>query len=592
MSPPSENLKTLIISLWDHISRRRRMQVIGLIFLMVLAAFAEVLSLGALLPFLAVLVSPEKLFSYSKIQILFQWMDFKSSENFLGPMTAIFCFVVIAAGMSRLLMLWAITKFSFGLGADLSVDIYRKILYQPYIFHISRNSSELMSSIAVKTNDVISHIIHPLLLVFSSAIILTAILLLLGLVDIKVTCLTFFGFSLIYLVIVKLTKSQLVNNAKKISADSSRLFQSLQEGLGGIKDVLLGASQEVYIDIYRRADLTLRKAQASNLFVSSSPRFIIESWGIVLIALIAFSLTGQDSYAGSTVLLLGVFALAAQRMLPILQTIYHSLANMHGNQESLRAIVNLLNQHLPELTIISKSGLKPMDFNRSIEFEKLSFRYSESSPWVLRDIDLTIGRGERIGFIGATGCGKSTLIDVVMALLTPTSGLMRVDGIPITDKNFHLWQLNIAHVPQFVFFIDASIAENIAFGVRRDEIDFNRVRSAARQAQISQTIESWADSYNTQVGERGVKLSGGQRQRVAIARALYKQANVIIFDEATSALDGDTEQAVMSSVEALSKDITLIMIAHRLTTLKNCTQIVELGDGTIKRTGSYKEIIH
>ena len=590
MRPTLKNFKTLLIALWGHISKRRKIQFIGLIFLMIITAFAEMFSIGALLPFLGALISPDKLFSYGKIQILLQWMDIKSPKQILGPITAIFCTTVIAAGVTRLLMLWAITKFSHGLGADLSVNIYRKVLYQPYLFHISKNSSELISSVAIKTNDVIAQIITPLLMAISSAIILTVILLLLGLVDIRVTLTTFIGFGLVYLLIVKLTKAQLLNNAKKISIDSSRLIQSLQEGLGCIRDVLLSSSQEIYLDIYRKADLTLRKAQASNLYITSSPRYIVESLGMVLIALIAFSLSYQDHGEGKTILVLGVFALAAQRLLPLIQIIYHALAAIYGNREILRETIDFLNRNLPEFALENRGDLKSIPFSRCIELKRVSFRYGESLPWVLKDINLIISKGDRIGFIGATGCGKSTLIDIVMALLVPTSGLFMIDGVPITEKNSSRWQLNIAHVPQFVYFIDATIAENIAFEVGGGEIDINRVRNAAQQAQISDVIESWVDSYDTRVGENGVNFSGGQRQRIAIARALYKQANVIIFDEATSALDNETELALMGSIEMLSKDITLLMIAHRVSTLKNCNKIVEIGDGRVKRICSYPEI--
>jgi len=210
--------------------------------------------------------------------------------------------------------------------------------------------------------------------------------------------------------------------------------------------------------------------------------------------------------------------------------------------------------------------------------KQISFRYNQQSPWVLKNLDLTIAKGSRIGFIGATGCGKSTLLDIIMGLLQPTDGTVEIDDQLITAGNHRSWQAHIAHVPQVIFLADSSIEENIAFGVHKDRIDHDRVRQAARQAQLADIIESWPDKYLTVVGERGVQMSGGQCQRIGIARALYKRSDVIIFDESTSALDSDTEEAVMQAIEALSDDLTILIIAHRLTTLKNCTEIVELGN--------------
>jgi ATP-binding cassette subfamily B protein len=224
--------------------------------------------------------------------------------------------------------------------------------------------------------------------------------------------------------------------------------------------------------------------------------------------------------------------------------------------------------------------------------KKVSFRYSSQMPYVLKQLNLSIVKGSRVGFIGTTGSGKSTLLDIIMGLLQPTDGTLEIDGQAITFANNRSWQAHIAHVPQAIFLADSSIEENIAFGVPKDQIDFQRVRQAAQQAQIAESIESWPDQYQTFVGERGIRLSGGQRQRIGIARALYKKADVIIFDEATSALDNETEQAVMQAIEGLSKDLTLLIIAHRLSTLKNCTQIVELGEGCIKRAGSYHDIVN
>jgi ATP-binding cassette subfamily B protein len=274
--------------------------------------------------------------------------------------------------------------------------------------------------------------------------------------------------------------------------------------------------------------------------------------------------------------------------LPLVQQAYAAWSGIRGGQASLQDTLELLDQTLPDHAYQPADQSLPFKF--SISLNKLGFRYSPQSPYVFKQLDLTIAKGSRVGFVGTTGSGKSTLLDIVMGLLQPTDGAIEVDGQKVTPTINRLWQAHIAHVPQAIFLADSSVEENIAFGVPTYQIDRDRVRQAAKQAQIADSIETWPEQYLTIVGERGVRLSGGQRQRIGIARALYKQADVIIFDEATSALDSETEEAVMQAIEGLSKDLTLLIIAHRVTTLRNCTQIVELGDGGIKGISSYQDI--
>jgi ATP-binding cassette subfamily B protein len=379
-------------------------------------------------------------------------------------------------------------------------------------------------------------------------------------------------------------------NSQTIARESTYVIKSLQEGLGGIRDVLIDGSQSVYCQIYRNADLPLRRAQGNNSFINYGPRYAMEALGMLLIAALAYALAQQSDGIAKAIPILGALALGAQRLLPVLQQAYGSWSSIQGGQAALQDTLVLLDQPLPDY--LNEPIAKPLPFQHQIAFKQLSFRYTAHTPWVLRDLNLSIPKGSRFGFIGTTGSGKSTLLDLVMGLLQPTEGKMEIDDLAVTSTNQRAWQAHIAHVPQAIYLADSTIEENIAFGVAKDQMDPQRVRHAAQQAQIADSIESWPEQYQTFVGERGVRLSGGQRQRIGIARALYKQADVIIFDEATSALDNETEQAVMQSIEGLSKDLTLLIIAHRLTTLKNCTQIVVLGDRGIQRTGSYEDIVN
>jgi ATP-binding cassette subfamily B protein len=397
------------------------------------------------------------------------------------------------------------------------------------------------------------------------------------------------GFGGIYAGILTLARRRLTELSGVAAYQAIRINKATAEGLGGIRDVLIDGLQSTYARLFRSSIRPLQKAGAWIAFVENSPRLVIEALGMVFIAGMAFTMSRPAEGASNPILVLGSLALAAQRMLPVLQNLYSSIVRVQSSQVSVQHALDMLEQPLPAHA--GQPRAEHLPFREALEIRDLHFRYSESTPWVLRGLNLRIPRGSRVGFIGSTGSGKSTLIDVLMGLLTPVQGSVLVDGQPVFPDQTRGWQAHLAHVPQSIFLADISIAENIAFGVPPDQLDRERVRAAARQAQIADAIEAWTNGYDTLVGERGVRLSGGQRQRVGIARALYKRADVIVFDEATSALDNQTEAAVMEAIEGLHPDLTVLMVAHRLTTLRGCDLIVELERGEIRRTGTYQEII-
>ncbi|MEA9601103.1 ABC transporter ATP-binding protein [Polynucleobacter sp. MG-28-Ekke-A2] len=575
--------------LWRHINRRRRLQFALLLILICLGSFAEIISIGAVLPFLTILASPSRVFDLPAAQPLISYFNIKSPDQLLAPLSIIFGVAVILTGFMRMVLLWASTRLSFAAGADLSNGIYRRTLYQPYSTHIARNSSEIINGISNKADVVINSIIMPILTLLNSVVVLVFILTALLFVDPRVAIAAFGGFGIIYVLIIQTTRKRLLENSKTISRESNHVFKSLQEGLGGIRDVLIDGSQEVFCQVYRSADERLRMAQGNNLFISHSPRYGMEALGIVLIICLAYVMSKSADGADAAIPILGALALGAQRLLPALQQAYGAWSNIKGGQVSLDDTLDLLDQPLPAYS--DQVEVSPLKFENSIVMHGISFRYTEDTPWVIQEIDLEVKKGSRIGFIGETGSGKSTLIDIAMGLLLPTKGQLLVDGVLITEVNARNWQPHIAHVPQAIYLADSSIAENIAFGLRKEDIDYHRVIEAARQAQISDIIEKLPNKYQTLVGERGVRLSGGQRQRIGIARALYKKANVIIFDEATSALDGGTEEAVMQAIEGLSKDLTIFIIAHRLTTLKKCDRIIELKNSKISNVSTYASLV-
>jgi ATP-binding cassette subfamily B protein len=586
----NNNNYILFLRLWNLISYRRKVQFLVLIILLLFASFAEIISIGAIIPFLGVLTSPERFFKSSYLHSFINILDVKSPKEMLFPFTILFSTAILFSGILRFLLLWVQTKISYAIGSDFSNEIYKRTLYQPYNVHVLRNSSEIISTISGKVNSVILQVLVPILVIISSTFLLLLIITSIIIYNPQIAFLSIFTLGSIYFIVIKSTKKRLAVDGKRVSVESSQVIKILQEGLGGIRDILLDGTQNTYIDIYEKADKPLRKAQAYITILASSPRFGVESLGIIMIAYLSYYFAIQPEGITLIIPTLGAIALGAQRLLPVLQQLYSSWISIKGNLATLEDVILLLEQPLPEY--IKNKDQSVLNFAKEIKLNHISYAYPTNSQLVLKDINLTIEKGSKIGIIGTTGSGKSTLLDIFMGLLEPTSGFISVDNEKLTKDNMRGWQLHLAHVPQNVFLSDATIAENIAFGVSKNMIDFRRIKDVSKKAQISDFIESLHDKYNNIVGEAGVRISGGQKQRLAIARAFYKNANVIIFDEATSALDNETEKEVMKSIEKISSELTLIIVAHRLTTLKNCDKIIELCNGEVKRIGTYDEIIN
>lgn len=566
----------------------RQAQYLVLLVLMLAATFAEVLSLGAVLPFLGILISPERVFTNPSAQWLIGYLELSTYQELVLPLTMAFALLALLAGACRLLLLWYSTRLAFASGADISMQVYRKTLHQPYKVHVSRNSSEVVSSIIHRVNGVVFWIILPLLTLISSAVLLVAVTAALIAIDPIVALTATTGFGLSYGFIILVTRKRLLANGHCINDEQTRVIKALQEGLGGIRDVLLDGTQAFYCELYQHADRRLRNAYGDNNFIGGCPRPTMEALGMVLIAALAYVLGQEEGGVSAALPVLGALALGAQRLLPALQQGYGSWASIVGGYAALADTIDLLEQKIP---VDSEKKLLPFKFSNSVALNQISFRYSSEGPWVLNCLNVTIRKGERIGFVGSTGGGKSTAIDVLMGLLLPERGQVYVDGKPIEVSNMRAWQKTIAHVPQSIYLADSSLAENIAFGIPLDQIDMTRVREAATRAQISHFVESQPGGYSAHVGERGIRLSGGQRQRIGIARALYKQAEILVLDEATSALDNCTEQDVMEAIRVLDRTLTVIIVAHRLTTVQHCDVLYELQGGKVVASGTYNELL-
>jgi ATP-binding cassette subfamily B protein len=586
----NESMTGILKSLWGHISYKRRQQAGLLLILAILTSFAEIISLGAVLPFIGVLTQPDKVLEYPFVAEIAHFFGIENGNELVLPLTIAFALAALVAGLMRTLLLWRTLNLGSMTGADLSIKVYKRTLYQPYMIHIQRSSSEVISGITQKVG-MTTAALTALVTVITSLLLFVSILGTLIMVDPTIAIMSALSFGAAYSIIAWVTRKKLVGNSLITADEQTHVVKALQEGLGAIRDVLLDGTQNVYVDIYGKAVVRLRRAGAENAFINQAPRFAMETLGLVLISLFVLFLSDRSGGISGALPILAMIAFGAQRLLPLMQMLYGNWALVTGSKAVLIDVVDLLEQEMPNYLEVKPSPA--LSFNKSICFEDVSFSYAGDSNPVLNTVNFKITKGSCVGIIGATGSGKSTALDLLMGLLQPTKGLIKIDGTSIISSQERVsWQQSVAHVPQSIFLSDATIAENIAFGVPAAKIDHNRVRDSAKRAQIADFIENRSDGYDSFVGERGVRLSGGQRQRIGIARALYKNASVLVFDEATSALDDQTEQAVMRTIEELSGNLTLFIIAHRLTTLRNCNKIIELKSGTISRMGSYQDLIN
>jgi len=581
------NYKSIFL-LWKYFARRRKLQLIILFMLMVFSVFANIISIGSIVPFLGALTNPEILMNQEWFKPFLKLLNIQTKRDLLLYLTLLFIGASIFATLINVLLLWFNSKLSAEMGVDLKTEIFKKTLFQPYEYHISHNSSELITLVTQKVGLTISAGILHLLVMITAIINSLAIILTLIVINPFIAISAFVLLGSGYLLTGKIVKKIIQKNGEIIRDTQPVAVKLLQESLGGVRDMLIDNNQNIFVRAYRNIAYKNESAAMQNVFLGNLPKSIMEVISISLIAILAFYM---QVIKGQTQVLpiLGALALGAQKLLPSLQQIYFSWSFINGNLPIIEEVVEHLQLNIYQDK--SNEKLEKLEFNKKIKLQNIYYKYPNSKHYVLNNVSLEIKKGQKVGFIGKTGSGKSTLLDIIMGLLLPHKGEMYVDDINITKRNIAKWQKNIAHVPQVIFLSDASIAENIAFGIPKNEIDMERVKRAAKMACLDDFIENLPEKYNTYVGERGVQLSGGQRQRIGIARALYKQAKVIIFDEATSALDDETEKKVMDAINNLSDDLTILMIAHRLTTLKECDVIYRLDNGKIVESGSYNEVI-
>jgi len=579
-------MASLLKDVYRHLSPKRRLQLVLVLMLMLAGALAEVVTLGAVLPFLALLADPTLASAGPLAQQVLNGLGGLLGVSPLLAAAILFGGMAFVAAAVRLTLTWASHKFVFMVGADLGREIYSRILQQPYTYHLQHNSSETlaaMQKVNMLVMGTLSAAMQMAIACLMSAFIFAGLLWINAPVALAAGGL----FAGLYWLSSRYAKRKLTHNSRVIAAADVQKNKAMQEGLGAIRDVILDNNHPVYVAQFARADLAQRHAQATNMVLAGAPKYVIESLGLILIVGLAYVLASGPNGAAAALPVLGALALGAQKMLPYMQNIYNSLSTIRGNQAGAQGALALLalplpeTPHTPTRELVRLSAAVGVNQPPRIELRNVHFQYSPHTPTVLQGVSLSVYAGQRLGFVGTTGSGKSTLIDLIMGLLTPTQGEVLVDGQLLDGVGMKAWQARIAHVPQAIYLSDTSVAENIALGIPRDQIDMGRLMAAIKQAQLTDVLKQLPEGLDTRVGERGIQLSGGQRQRIGIARALYKQADVLVLDEATSALDSETEAKVMDAIYRLHSNMVVLMIAHRTSTLKGCDAIVEVKNGVI-----------
>jgi ABC-type bacteriocin/lantibiotic exporter with double-glycine peptidase domain len=568
----------LVFDFWRIISRRRKIECILILFLMVITSLSEIISIGLILPFLSLITNPEYISTIlNKIYINYG-ISISHEISFFG---IIFIISIAISSSFKFILLWSSSKVSHGIGVDLSLMIYKELLYKDYEFHLRKNSSEYTNTIIVKSNILINSV-SSLLAIFSSLIILISALIFLTIIDYKITFSIFIFFSLLYLIISLLVKKILINNSRVISQTSDSLMKFLQESFFSLKEITIHKLQPVYTTLFYNLDINLRKSQANNNTIIIFPRIFLELMATILIILFIINY-GLDNELLGIIPVIGTVVLGIQRLLPVMQQLYSAWSSLEGSKGSLLDALEMMKDssvaNLSDSINLDVNALQstPIDFNNNIFLNKVCYGYPGSEKQVINNFSFNIRKGSTVGVYGKTGRGKTTIIDLLLGLIIPTSGSISIDGIELNKTNIAIWQSQIAHVPQSIFLADTSIAQNIAFGTPIGLIDMERVRKAAEIAKIAEEVECLPSGYLTEVGERGLRFSGGQRQRIAIARALYRKCDLLILDEATSALDEVTEDSVIKSIrESMSNTCTIILISHRMKTINSCDQIINM----------------
>lgn len=582
-----------ILDLFDRHERRRFYLLTAL---MIVVAFAEVLGISTVMLLLGILAQPEKIAESRHLSWAYETLGFTSTFAFQIFLSAGVFVAVMASLVLKALGSWAIIRFSNMRGYTISTRLLQSYLRQPYVWFLEHNSAEIRKSVLNEVDQLIARVIIPGLKLVANFLLALSIVGFLLFVDplISVIAATLLGggYALVYLRLRK----KLQQLGKNLLDVNSMRFRLAGEATGGIKEVKLMGLEDEYVRRFRDAARTRARLTATSQAMGELPRYVLEGLTFaILIAIIFVMLFRSGGNLAAAIPTLGIFAFSVMRLLPSLQQVYASLAAMRNGAAVLNHIhedyTPVLGQHVPQ-SVVAAPLVAPLAVARELQLKGLDYAYSAAGRPAVKGIDIRIPARTTIGIVGGTGAGKTTLIDLILGLLTPQAGEILVDGVAITEANRRAWQRSLGYVPQSIYLTDDTIARNIAFGIPADRIDMQAVERAARIAALHDfVVQDLPKGYETLVGERGVRLSGGQRQRIGIARALYSDPSLLILDEATSALDNITERVVMEAVQNIRADKTIILIAHRLTTVRQCDAIFLLDKGQVASVGTYDELV-
>lgn len=579
--------------LWKLLTFRQKQRVVVLTGAIMIMAFLEVVNVSALAPFLALASDPDIIGDNAVLAFLYYFFAFDDIDKFLiATGLGVFSLMVGSSAWSALTT-WAQLRLVWSLNHQLSVRLLERYLYRPYSYFLTRNTADLSKNLLSEVQQVTHQMIQPIILATGRTVvslgIITVLVVMSPLLALVITMVVGGSYAGVY----ALTRKRLnAIGRERLQANEER-FKVASEALGGIKDVKILNVEETFLHRFAVPSRRFSRHQASSQAVGALPRYAIETvaFGTVVLILVYFVAIDRD--LSGIVPMLGLYAFAGYRLMPALQQIFHAVTAVRFFSSALETLLDDMDEEPRASRCESlRDAVVPMGLLEKLEVKDIRFSYPNAERPAIHDVSLVIRANSTVGFVGSTGSGKSTLIDIILGLLRPQNGEIIVDGIPINETNVSEWQVSVGYVPQQIFLMDSTVAENIAFGVPRDEIDMNAVRRAAKVAQIDEFIVNELPlGYNTVIGERGIRLSGGQRQRIGIARALYRDPDVIVFDEATSALDNVTERDVVEAIRNLHGKKTILMVAHRLSTLAFCDTVFMLKDGRIVSQGTYTELV-
>ena len=541
--------------------------------LVVFMTIIESIGVVSIMPFLAVLANPESIQHNFLLKKVYNFFKVQSSNQFVIYLGVISLIIVVFSAVLKILTQYALNRFSSLQRHYFSSRLLKVYLKQNYSFFIQRNSADLTKILLNDVDQVVWGVIKPVLSILSYGLIIVAMIVLLIFYDPMMALTTAGVIVSFYASMFYIVKKFMKRISKEFSIANQERYQSCQEVFGGIKDVMINHAHDYYFKRFDQNSRIHARHLASQESLGQIPLHIIETIGYGCLILLAIFLVLQNHSVGTILPVIGLYGVAAYRMLPAAQNIYRAITTYKFSEHILNGVSREF--ELDSNEIIQNISQEVIKFNHSIELDNVSFAYpNKSEKLILEHINLKIDKNSSLGITGKSGSGKSTLMDIMLGLLQPTSGVLKIDGKVINDTNVRNWQSLVSYVPQFIYLADMTVAENIAFGVPKDQIDFEVVVKSAKLAQIDEfIIQNLKDGYNTMIGERGILLSGGQRQRLGIARAMYKQPQVIFMDEATSALDSETERAVNEAIQSLNGKMTMVIIAHRESAIENCNDI-------------------